>query len=109
MKIKSKITKLRKGDEVKVVTGKDKGKTGKIERVFTKEGKVLIDGVNQYKRHLKARSQTQPSEIVTLTKPLPLANVQLVCPKCHLLTRAGFILENNKKVRICRKCQQAIE
>lgn len=109
MKIKSKITKLRKGDEVKVVIGKDKGKSGKIEKVFAKEEKVLISGVNQYKRHLKARSQTQPSEIITITKPLPIANVQLVCSKCHLLTRVGFMLENNKKVRVCRKCQQAIE
>lgn len=108
MKKKSKITKLRKGDEIKIVAGKDKGKTGKIEKVFSKEQKVLITGVNQYKRHLKARSQSQPSEIIIITKPLPLANVQLVCPKCHLLTRAGFILENNKKGRVCRKCQQAI-
>lgn len=102
------MKRLLKGDEIKVVAGKDKGKTGKIEKVFSKEQKVLITGVNQYKRHLKARSQSQSSEIITITKPLPLANVQLVCPKCHLLTRVGFILENNKKVRVCRKCQQAI-
>ncbi|MBI1982199.1 MAG: 50S ribosomal protein L24 [Candidatus Levybacteria bacterium] len=102
------MKKLLKGDEVKIVAGKDKGKTGKIEKVFTKESRVLISGVNQYKRHLKARSQTQPSEIITVTKPLPLANIQLVCPKCHLLTRIGFMLENKKKLRICRKCQQTI-
>jgi len=67
--------KLKKGDNVKVVRGKDKGKTGKIDQVFPKSSKVLVNGVNLYKRHLKARSQTKPSEIVTLTKPLPEENV----------------------------------
>ena len=74
--------KLIKGDKVQIVTGKDKGKDGTIDAVFTKEGKVLIGGVNQYKRHVKARSANQTSEIVTITKPLPIANVALICPKC---------------------------
>ncbi len=103
-----KNSKLKKGDEVKVVAGKDKGKTGKIEKVFPKENKVLVDGVNLYKRHMKARSQNQKSEIITLTKPLPISNVRLICPKCHLLTRAGFALDGDKKERICKKCEQAI-
>jgi large subunit ribosomal protein L24 len=100
--------KLKKGDLVKVVKGKDKDKTGKIEKVFYKANKVLVAGVNQYKRHLKARSQRQPSEIATIIKPLPLGNVVFVCPKCHLSTRIGFTFEDNKKVRICRKCKQKI-
>jgi large subunit ribosomal protein L24 len=100
--------KLKKGDEIKVVRGKDKGKTGKIERIFSKTDKVLVNNVNQFKRHLKARSQTQPSEIVTLTKPLPVANVALVCPKCHLETRIGFKLEKDKKTRFCKKCNAEI-
>lgn len=100
--------KLRKGDEVKVMRGKDKGKTGKIEKVFPKENKVVIPNVNLYKRHLKKRSQREPSEIVTLTKPIPVSNVKLVCPKCHLLTRAGFSIEAGKKERICTKCKQII-
>lgn len=103
-----KSQKLRKGDEVKVIRGKDKGKTGKIEKVFPKENKVLIPGVNQYKRHLKARSQNRPSEIVTINKPIPVSNVLLVCPKCHLPTRVGFLLKENDKIRICRKCKEQI-
>lgn len=102
---KIKLTKLKKGDEVMVVSGKDSGKKGKIEKVFSKRNKVLIAGVNQYKRHLKARSQKQPSEIITITKPLPVANVILICPKCHLQTRVGFKLGKNEKVRICKKCK----
>ncbi len=100
--------KFKKGDEVKVIKGKDKGRTGKIEKVFLKENKVLVAGVNLYKRHLKARSAKQPSEIITLTKPLASANVMLICPKCHLTTRIGFKIENSDKRRICKKCQQII-
>lgn len=100
--------KLKKGDTVKVIRGKDVGKTGKVEKVFAKLNKVLVEGVNQYKRHLKARSQRQPSEIVTITKPLPLGNVVLVCPKCQLSARVGFSYEENKKIRICKKCRQII-
>ena len=100
--------KLLKGDNVKIVAGKDKGKSGKVEKVFTKTDKVLVEGVNQYKRHVKARVQGQTSEIMTITKPLPVANVQLVCPKCKKLTRVGYKMEKDKKVRICRKCEKEI-
>ena len=100
--------KIKKGDSVKIIRGKDKGKDGKVEKVFPKDGKVLISNVNQYKRHLKARSETEPSEIVTLTKPLPQENVVLVCPKCHKITRVGYKLEKNKKLRICKKCKSEI-
>lgn len=108
MKKSSKLRKLKKGDEVKVVAGKDKGKVGKIEKVFSKESKVLVSGVNLYKRHLKARSQNQPSEIVTITKPLPVSNVALICPKCKVITRVGFNIEEEKKARVCKRCDQQI-
>jgi large subunit ribosomal protein L24 len=100
--------KLKKGDTVKIVTGKDKGKTGKVDRVFTKDNKVLIPGVNMYKRHKKARSAQEKSEIITITKPLPIANVHIICPKCQLTTRIGFSIGKDKKERICRKCGQII-
>ena len=100
--------KLKKRDNIKVVLGKDKGKVSKIEKVFSKTGKVLVSGVNQYKRHQKGRSQGQPSEIITIIKPLPLQNVALVCPHCKLQTRVGYKIEKNKKVRICRKCNKGI-
>jgi len=96
--------KLQKGDQVKIVTGKDKGKEGKVERVFTKENKVLIPDVNQYKKHIKAKTQNQKSEIITITKPLPVSSVALICPKCKKQTRVGYIVDKDKKVRICRKC-----
>ncbi|HYM65363.1 MAG TPA: 50S ribosomal protein L24 [Candidatus Sulfotelmatobacter sp.] len=100
--------KLKKDDNVKIIRGKDKGKSGKIEKVLPKLGKVLIANVNLYKRHLKARSQSQPSEIVTLTKPLSSENVILICPKCHKETRVGYKIEKGKKSRICKKCESEI-
>ena len=100
--------KLKKGDEVKVVAGKDRGKTGKIEKVFQKTGKILVTGVNLYKRHLKAKSQSEKSEIVTISKPLPASNVSLICSSCKKQTRVGFRIEKDKKIRFCRKCDKAV-
>jgi large subunit ribosomal protein L24 len=100
--------KLKKGDLVKIVLGKDKSKTGKIEKVLSRINKVLVTGVNQYKRHLKARSQGQSSEIVTITKPLAIANVALICPHCKVQTRIGFSIVKNDKIRVCRKCEKKI-
>jgi large subunit ribosomal protein L24 len=100
--------KLLKNDTVKVIKGKDAGKTGKVEKIFTKENKVLVEGVNQYKRHVKARSASQKSEIITITKPLPVANVALVCPKCKKPTRVGYKVLKDGKARICKKCQTEI-
>lgn len=101
--------KLRKADEVKIVAGKDKGKVGKIESVDSKTGKVLVPGVNEYKKHQKGGYGNSKSEIVTITKPLPVANVQLVCPKCKKLTRVGYKIEKDIKTRICRKCGKELD
>jgi large subunit ribosomal protein L24 len=100
--------KFKKGDEIKIKTGKDAGKSGKIEKVFTKERKVLVGGVNQYKRHVKSRIPGQKSQIITITKPLPVGNVALICAKCKKPTRIGYKLLKDEKVRICKKCKEEI-
>lgn len=100
--------KLLKGDLVKVVAGKDSGKTGKVERVFVKTAKVVVEGVNQYKRHIKARMQGQKSEIITITKALPVSNVVLICPKCKKETRVGYKVLKDSKSRVCKKCNKEI-
>lgn len=100
--------KFTKGDEVKITGGKDKGKTGKIEKVFPQEELVLITGINMYKRHTKARDPKRPAGIIDIVKPLPVGKVVLVCPKCHQQTRIGFLIEEGKKVRICRKCESRL-
>lgn len=96
--------KLKTGDEVKIVRGKDKDKTGKVQKVYVKESKVLVEGVNQYKRHIKARTQNQKSEIITITKPLPVSGVMLICPKCKKPARVGYVITKDVKERICKKC-----
>jgi large subunit ribosomal protein L24 len=96
--------KIKSGDSVNIVRGKDNGKKGTVQKVFTKELKVLVEGVNQVKRHVKSRVPGQKSEIITLTKPLPISNVQLVCPKCKKPTRVGYKMLKDEKVRICKKC-----
>lgn len=100
--------KIKKGDEVKVIKGKDKGKVAKVEKVFAKLNTVLVEGLNQYKRHVKARAQNQKSEIVTISKPLPVTNIVLICPKCHNPARVGYKITDGEKQRICKKCEQAI-
>lgn len=99
--------KLKKGDSVKVMMGKDKGKVAPILRI-TSADKVMLEGINQYKKHVKGRSRDQKSEIVTITKPLPIGNVALICPKCKKTTRVGYEVKNGNKIRVCRKCGGAI-
>lgn len=96
--------KIIKNDEVKIMRGKDKGKTGKVEAVFANIGKILIPGVNEYKKHKKGNVQGQKSEIITITKPIPVGNVMFLCPKCHETSRIGYAIQKNKKVRVCKKC-----
>ncbi len=100
--------KLLKGDTVKVIRGKDKGKTGNVDKTLPKKGKVVVEGVNQYKRHVKARTEGQKSEIITLTKPLSVMNVILVCPKCKKSTRVGYKVLKDSKTRVCKKCNKEI-
>lgn len=100
--------KLKKGDSVVVVAGKDRGVKGKIEKVFPKKNQILIPGVNIYKRHTRPRGEGQPGGIVDITKPLAVANVVLVCPKCGQKTKIGYQIIKNEKTRICKKCQAII-
>ncbi len=100
--------KLKKGDTVVVTIGKDKGKKGKIEKVFPKEDMVLVGGVNAYKRHTKKRDEKTPGGIIEHNRPLAVSKLALVCPKCGKATRVGFIVTKGEKVRICRKCEQKI-
>ncbi len=80
--------KLKKGDKIKVTVGKDRGKEGLVEKVWPKEGKVTMAGVNIFKRHLKAR-EGQKGGITDFTRPLPESNVALICPKCKQVTRVS--------------------
>jgi len=96
--------KLKKGDQVIITKGKDKGRKGKIEKIFSKTGRVLIPGINIYKRHLKAQGQNKKGGIIDKVMPISLTNVALLCPKCGKKTRVGFQLTKGEKQRLCKKC-----
>lgn len=96
--------KLKKGDTVIVTLGKDKGKQGKVDRVFAKEETVLVAGINMYKRHMKRREGAQSGTIMDIAKPLNFAKVQIICPKCKKPTRIAYQVSEKDKTRICKKC-----
>ncbi|MDP3063446.1 MAG: 50S ribosomal protein L24 [Chloroflexota bacterium] len=101
---------IRKGDTVFVLTGKDKGKQGKIARVLTDVERVAVTGVNMVKRHTKARPGTAQAGIVQRESPIHVSNVVLICSKCGKTTRVSHkVLDDGKKVRICLKCKEAVE
>lgn len=100
--------KIKKGDLVKVMVGKDKGKTGKVERVYPKQNKVLIPGINLYKKHIKKNEKLPQGGVIELPRPLDASKVMLVCPSCQKPTRVGYQVTGKKKHRICRRCDQKI-
>lgn len=96
--------KIRKGDNVKIISGKDRGKTGIVEKVFPRETKILVSGINIVKKHLKKHSERESGGIVEKAAPISASNVMLLCPKCGLKTRIGYKGEGKNKARICKKC-----
>ncbi|MBI1872178.1 50S ribosomal protein L24 [Candidatus Collierbacteria bacterium] len=99
--------KFKVNDTIKITAGKDKNQTGKIVKVFRQLNKVIVEGKNIYKKHRKKQGE-QAGQIEQLSRPLPVANIALVCPNCNKPTRVGFDAKSDPKVRICRKCGKAI-
>lgn len=105
--------KIKKGDKVKVIAGKDRGNEGEVMRVLPKENRVILQGLNLHKKHKRARPgpdgrQLAP-EIATFEAPMAVANVMLICPKCGKPTRVGASRdENGKASRVCKKCKATI-
>jgi len=101
---------VRKNDTVLVIAGKDRGKKGKVRQALPKESRVVIEGVNVVKRHMRARGATRQAGIIEREAPIHVSNVMLLCIKCNCPTRIGFrFLEDGSKVRICRRCKEVIE
>ncbi|MBP6098449.1 MAG: 50S ribosomal protein L24 [Candidatus Levybacteria bacterium] len=95
--------KFKVGDSVQVMMGKDKGRVSKIVKVLPRVDMVVVEGVNEYKRHIKSRGQNQKSEIVTITKPMHVAKVAFVDPKSKKPTRIVYKIKDGKKERIAKK------
>jgi len=99
--------KIRKGDTVQVIAGKDKGKRGTIVRVNAKKDAVIVSGVNIVKKTMKRRSQQEQGGIAEVEAPLNISNVAIVCKKCGP-TRVGYKIDGDKKIRVCRKCGETL-
>lgn len=100
--------KIKKGDQVTVLSGRDRGKVGAITRLLTKDKKVVVGGLNIYKKHLKPSRRTPQGGIVDYNAPMHISNVALICPTCGKKTRVGYKIEQGKKIRICKKCSKSI-
>ena len=96
--------KLKKGDNVIVLSGNDKGKTGEVLEVIPKTQKIVVKGVNIRKKHVKPRKAGEEGGIIPSEFPIHSSKVALLCPKCGKATKIGYKIEDNKKVRICKKC-----
>lgn len=100
--------KILKGDTVQILLGKDHGREGKVEKVLSKKGKVLVAGINSVKRHVGKRTTGMEGGIINIIKPVDISNVVLICPNCKKPTRVGFKKEGADKVRVCKKCNKVI-
>jgi large subunit ribosomal protein L24 len=97
--------KVKKGDHVRVIAGKDVGKEGPITRVIPEQDRVIVDGINVAKRHTRAQGQTMQGGIIDKDMPIHVSNVAIVCSGCDQPTRIGYRFEGDgTKVRVCRKC-----
>jgi len=114
--------KIKKGDTVLVISGKDKGRTGKIIKSILKENTVLIEGINLKKKHLRAKKQGEKGQIISRPSPLKISNIKIICPKCGKAARVTYKIipmeskgldskttgKKTKKHRICKKCNSPI-
>ncbi len=104
------MQKIKTGDMVFVLTGKDKGKSGRVIRVFPKEQRAIVEGINRLKKHARPTPQSPQGGIIEIYGKIHLSNLMLICPKCKKPTRVGFrILDNGKKIRYCKKCQDIVD
>ena len=93
---------------VVVVAGKDRGRKGKVTKLFPKEQALLVEGLNMRKKHMKPKRSGEKGQVVAREAPITLANVKLLCHKCGKSTRVGLKQMGTKKVRMCKKCDQEI-
>jgi large subunit ribosomal protein L24 len=101
---------IRKDDTVVIITGKDRGKKGKVRRAFPNEDRVVVEGLNMIKRHSRARRATRQAGIIELEAPIHVSDVMLICNKCGNPTRVNFrLLDDGKKVRACNSCREVID
>ena len=96
---------IKKGDQVKIISGKDRGKIGAVVRAVVTEGRVTVEGLNLYKKRIKPKKQGQKGETVLVPRPIDASSVMLVCANCKKASRVGHRMEGERKVRYCKHCR----
>ncbi len=96
--------KIHKGDQVLIISGKDRGRISKVLRVFPKRNGVLVEGINLKKKHIRPKKEGEKGQIVKIPEVLNISNVKLICPKCKKSTKLGYKIRGKKKYRVCKKC-----
>ncbi|MBI5754696.1 50S ribosomal protein L24 [Candidatus Peregrinibacteria bacterium] len=101
--------KIKISDNVLIVAGKEKGKTGKVLKILKKNGKIVVEKLNIRTRHIKKTPQ-KAGEIIHYEAPMAVSNVKIICPNCSKAVRVGYkLLDNAKKQRVCKKCDQSLD
>ena len=100
--------KLKKNDNIIILAGRDKGKSGLISAVFAKENKIVVAGANVYKKSVKPSKRAPKGGIIEINAKISTSNVAVICPSCNKPTKIGYQIEKDEKIRICRKCKGAI-
>ncbi|HMB17307.1 MAG TPA: 50S ribosomal protein L24 [Candidatus Paceibacterota bacterium] len=100
---------IKKEDKVKILAGKDKDKTGKVLKVFPDEGRVVVEGINLYKKHVRPKKEGEKGEIVDVPRPIDESNVSVICPACSKTTRISKKRKGKDVVRYCKKCDSPID
>jgi len=101
--------KIKKNDTVLIISGKDKGKRGKVLKVLNQDNRVMVESVNLVKKHRRQKSEREKGQIVEIPKPISVSNVKLICPRCSKPTRVGYKILDDKKLRQCKKCKEDFE
>ena len=100
--------KLKKGDNIKMISGKDRGKTGTVLTAYPETGKISVNGLNMFKKRSKPKRQGEKGQTVNVPRPFAASKAMLICSDCKEPTRLGYRMEGNKKVRYCKKCKANI-
>ncbi|GLI36071.1 50S ribosomal protein L24 [Desulforhabdus amnigena] len=101
---------IKKNDTVMVIAGKDKGKSGKVLRLIPKKNRAIVEKLNMVKRHMRPGAHSRQGGILEREAPIEISNLMLICSKCTDPTRVGYkILDDNRKVRYCKKCNEVID
>jgi len=97
---------IKKGDQIQVIAGKDKGKKGQVIRVLPSLGKIVVEKINMVKKHSKPKKEGEKGQIVEIPAPFDASNAMVVCPECAKATRLEYVVKKGNKSRVCKKCKK---